>query len=223
MAGVTRPVEERPLYLEAPPPLMGENRMVFRSLDWSAFQQIRQLLAERTHARFTYDTGTLEITMPLEGHERLARLIELFIRILVVELGLKMKSMGSTTLAREDLLRSAEPDNGYYIQNYALVADHQVDLAIDPPPDLVVEVDITHTDIQKNNLYASLGVPEFWRFNGRQWTIFQLVEGRYEECDVSPTFSLVTKADLYDFLQTAMTDEVAAEINFRQWVRDQGS
>jgi Uma2 family endonuclease len=202
---------------------MGENRMVFRSLDWSAFQQIRQLLAERTHARFTYDTGTLEITMSLEGHERLARLIELFIRILVVELGLKMKSMGSTTLAREDLLRSAEPDNGYYIQNYALVADHQVDLAIDPPPDLVVEVDITHTDIQKNNLYASLGVPEFWRFNGRQWTIFQLVEGGYEECDVSPTFSLVTKADLYNFLQTAMTDEVAAEINFRQWVRDQGS
>jgi Uma2 family endonuclease len=218
-----RLVEERPLYLEASPPLMGENRMVFRSLDWSAFQQIRQLLAERTHARFTYDTGTLEITMSLEGHERLARLIELFIRILVVELGLKMKSMGSTTLAREDLLRSAEPDNGYYIQNYALVADHQVDLAIDPPPDLVVEVDITHTDIQKNNLYASLGVPEFWRFNGRQWTIFQLVEGGYEECDVSPTFSLVTKADLYNFLQTAMTDEVAAEINFRQWVRDQGS
>lgn len=209
------------MYLEAPPPLIGENRMVFRSLGWDAFQQIRQLLAERTHARFTYDTGTLEITMPLEGHERLARLIELFIRILVVELGLKMKSMGSTTLAREDLLKSAEPDNGYYIQNYALVADHQVDLAIDPPPDLVVEVDITHTDIHKNDLYASLGVPEFWRFNGREWTIFQIVEGSYEECDVSPTFPLVAKADFYGFLQTAMTDEVAAEINFRQWVRRQ--
>jgi len=207
------------LYLEAPSPLMGENRMVFRSLDWAAFQQIRQLLAERTHARFTYDTGTLEITMPLEGHERLARLIELFIRILVVELGLKMKSMGSTTLGRADLLKSAEPDNGYYLQNYALVADHEVDLAVDPPPDLVVEVDITHTDIQKNDLYASLGVPEFWRFNGHQWTIFRLVEGGYEECDRSPTFPLVTKPDLYNFLATAMTDEVTAEIDFRQWVR----
>jgi Uma2 family endonuclease len=209
------------LYLEAPPPLMGENRMVFRSLDWAAFQQIRQLLAERTHARFTYDTGTLEITMPLEGHERLSRLIELFIRILVVELGLKMKSMGSTTLGRADLLKSAEPDNGYYLQNYALVADHEVDLAVDPPPDLVVEVDITHTDIQKNDLYASLGVPEFWRFNGRQWTILRLVEGRYKECDFSPTFPLVTKPDLYRFLTTAIADEVTAEIDFRQWVRAQ--
>lgn len=209
------------MYLEAPPPIIGENRMAFRSLDWSAFQQIRQLLAERTQARFTYDNGILEITIPLEGHERFARLIELFIRILVVELGLKMKSMGSTTLARADLLKSAEPDNGYYIQNYNLVADHEVDLAIDPPPDLVVEVDITHTNIQKNDLYASLDVPEFWRFNGREWRIFRLVNGQYEDCDRSPTFPLVSKADLYGFLQTAITDEVAAEIDFRQWVRSQ--
>lgn len=209
------------MYLEAPTPLKGENRMAFRSLDWSAFQQIRQLLAERTQARFTYDDGILEITMPLEGHERLARLIELFIRILVVELGLKMKSMGSTTLMRADLLKSAEPDNGYYIQNYAQVADHEVDLTVDPPPDLVVEVDITRTDIQKNELYASLGVLEFWRFNGREWTIFQLLEGRYQECEHSPTFPLVAKADLYAFLQTAIADEVTAEIEFRQWVRAQ--
>lgn len=209
------------MYLEASPPLTGENRMVFRSLDWSAFQQIRQLLGERTHARFIYDNGVLEITMPLEGHERFARLIELFIRILVVELGLKMKSMGSTTLAREDLLKSAEPDNGYYIQNYALVADHEVDLGVDPPPDLVVEVDITHTDIQKNDLYASLGVPEFWRFNGHEWRIFQLLEGQYEECKRSPTFPLVAKADFYSFLQIAIADEVTAEIDFRQWVRTQ--
>ncbi|NMF83852.1 Uma2 family endonuclease [Nodosilinea sp. P-1105] len=209
------------MYLEAPSTPTGENRLAFRSLDWSAFQQIHQLLGERTHARFTYDNGTLEITMPLEGHERLARLIELFIRILVVELGLKMKSMGSTTLARADLLKSAEPDNGYYIQNYGSVADHEVDLAVDPPPDLVVEVDITHTDIQKNDLYASLGVPEFWRFNGREWTILQLVAGQYEERQRSPTFPLVAKADLYGFLQTAIADEVTAELDFRQWVRTQ--
>ncbi|MFH7244355.1 MAG: Uma2 family endonuclease [Spirulina sp.] len=193
--------------------------MAFRVLDWSAFQQIHQLLSPRTQARFTYDNGTLEITMPLESHERLARLIELFVRILVVELGLKMKSMGSTTLAREDLSKSAEPDSGYYIQNYTLVADHEINLAVDPPPDLVVEVDITHTDIQKNDLYASLGVPEFWRFNGRDWIILKLIEGQYEERDQSPIFPMVAKADLYRFLQTAMTDEVAAEVDFRQWVR----
>jgi hypothetical protein len=82
-------------------------------------------------------------------------------------------------------------------------------------------VDITHTDIQKNALYAGLGVPEFWRFNGREWTILSLVDGQYRERGRSPTFPLVGKADLYRFLETALTDEVTAEIEFRQWVRRQ--
>jgi Uma2 family endonuclease len=175
--------------------------MAFQALDWSAFQQIRQLLTERTRARFNYDDGVLEITQSLEGHERIARLVELFIRILVVEMGLKVKSMGSTTLDREDLLKSAGPDNGYYIQNYALVADHEVDLNVDPAPDLVVEVDITHTDINKNALYASLGVPEFWRLNGKNWQILVLTDEGYIEQDHSPTFPMIQKADLYRFLR----------------------
>jgi Uma2 family endonuclease len=119
------------------------------------------------------------------------------------------------------LLKSAEPDNGYYIQNYALVADREIDLNVDPPPDLVVEVDITHTDLDKNRLYASFGVPEFWRFNGRVWQILQLVEGTYVEGDRSATFPLVTKTDLYQFLSAAFVDEVTAEVNLRQWVRQQ--
>jgi Uma2 family endonuclease len=134
-------------------------------------------------------------------------------------MGLKLKTMGSTTLDREDLLKSAEPDNGYYIQNYALVSNREVDLNIDPAPDLVVEVDITHTDLNKNALYANLGVPEFWRFNGREWRILQLVDGAYVECDRSPTFPFVEKTDLYQFLETALLDEASAEVNFRQWVR----
>jgi Uma2 family endonuclease len=207
------------MLLEHPPKLVGEKRLTFRTLDWQAFKQIQHLLAERTRARFTYDNGVLEITMPLEGHERSARLIERFILILVMEMGMKFKTMGSTTLDREDLLKSAEPDNGYYIQNYILVADHEIDLNIDPAPDLIVEVDITHTDLNKNALYASLEVPEFWRFNGRKWQILQLVDGAYIECDRSPTFPIVEKTDLYQFLETALLDEATAEVNLRQWVR----
>jgi Uma2 family endonuclease len=209
------------MLIESPPKLIGEKRLTFRNLDWQSFKQIQSLLTERTRARFTYDNGTLEITMPLEGHERSARFIELFIRVLVVEMGMKLKTMGSTTLDREDLLKSAEPDNGYYIQNFSLVADHEVNLNIDPAPDLVVEVDITHSDLNKNTLYASMGVPEFWRFNGRVWRILQLVDGVYVECDRSPTFPIIAKTDLYQFLEAALLDEVEAETNFRQWVRQQ--
>ncbi|MEB3292525.1 MAG: Uma2 family endonuclease [Synechococcales bacterium] len=195
---------------------VGEKRMTFHDLDWQAFKQIQGLLAERTRARFSYDNGTLEITMPLELHERSARLIELFIRILVVELGMKIKTMGSTTLDREDLLKSAEPDNGYYLQNYAAVADHTIDLRQDPPPDLVVEVDITRSDLNKNRLYANLGVPEFWRFNGKELQILCLEAGTYQPSDRSPTFPMMEKTELYQFLELAFQDEVAAELELRQ-------
>nr|WP_223173786.1 hypothetical protein [Gloeobacter kilaueensis] len=86
------------------PPLRqtGEKRLTFRNLDWPSFKQVQTLLAQKARARFSYCKGVLEITMPLETHERFARLIERFIVILVVELGLKIKTMGSITLDRED-------------------------------------------------------------------------------------------------------------------------
>lgn len=149
-----------------------------------------------------------------------SELIGLFIRILVVELGLRLKSMRSTTLARADLDKGVEPDNACYIQIQPKVAGKTVDLMSDPPPDIVVEVDITRTSIDKNRLYASLGVPEFWRFDGDVWRIYCLVGDRYEKAETSPTFGFVRKEDLYRFLEEAQQDEVEAEVNLRSWVRD---
>ncbi len=192
--------------LTVPQPV-GEKRVVFHYLNWQAYQQILQALGESRSARLTCDRGILEITIPLEDHEFAARLIERFIYFLVIEMGLKIKTMGSTTLEREDLDRSPEPDNAYYIQNQPLVAGRMVNLHQDPPPDLVVEVDITHTDIDKLRLYASMGVPEFWRYNGQVWRIYQLQAGQYQERDTSPTFPFVPKEKLYEFLTQALQDK----------------
>ncbi|MBW4623167.1 MAG: Uma2 family endonuclease [Cyanosarcina radialis HA8281-LM2] len=200
---------------------IGEKRVIFNHLNWQAYQQILHALGQTRSARLTYDRGRLEISMPLESHEFARELIGLFIRILVVEMGLKIKSMGSTTLDREDLNRGSEPDNAYYIQNQPRVAGKKVDLKQDPPPDLVVEVDITHSDIDKPALYASMGVLEFWRYNGRVWRIYQLQGQQYQEVENSPTFPWVSKEKLYEFLAQAEQDEVEAEKSFRTWVREQ--
>ncbi len=198
----------------------GEKRVSLNGLTWEAYQQILYALPQSRAARLTYDRGTLEIAMPLEDHEFACELIGLFIRILVGEIGLKLKSMRSTTLDREDLNRGAEPDIAYYIQNQPQVAGRKVNLAQDPPPDLVVEVDITHTDIKKNQLYAAIGVPEFWRYDGQTWLIYQLQQDIYQECDRSPTFPWIEKEDLYRFLQQAQQDEIEAENVFREFVRE---
>jgi Uma2 family endonuclease len=209
------------------PVLVGERRVVFKNISWQGYQQLLGILGEGRSSRLTFvgvaspveNRGILEITMPLEEHEFSGRSIELLVRILVVELGLKIKTMGSTTLTRSDLECGAEPDNAYYIQNQPLVAGRNVDLATDPPPDLVVEVDITHTDINKPSLYASMGVPEFWRYDGREWRIYQLQGNEYLEVDRSPTFPILPKPKFYEFLEIARLDEVAAEVNLREWIR----
>ncbi|OCQ93009.1 hypothetical protein AMR42_18815 [Limnothrix sp. PR1529] len=204
----------------APTQLIGEKRVTLRGLTWQTYQQVLHALPFRRSARLTYDHGVLEITMPLEDHEFSIRLIERFIIIMIFEMGLKIKTMGSTRIEREELDRSSEPDCAYYIQNQARVAGRRVDFATDPPPDLVVEVDITHTDIDKNRLYAAMGVPELWRYNGRDWRIFILENGDYQESEFSPIFPWVQKAYLYQFLAEAQQDEIAAEQALRQLVRD---
>jgi Uma2 family endonuclease len=191
-------------------PIIGEQRLVLRGITWEGYLQILGALPESRNARLTYDTGVLEITVPPEEHEFSSNNIAYFLLTLVELMGLKLKSIGSTTMKYPGLQKGAEPDKAFYIQNHALVKGRNVDFAQDPPPDLVVEVDITHTDIQKNQFYARLGVPEFWRFNGKILRIYQLQNDVYVEADRSPTFPQISKEWLYEFLHEAKEDEISA-------------
>jgi Uma2 family endonuclease len=196
---------------------VGEQRVVLRGLSWDGYLQILNALPQSRAARLTYDDGVLEITVPLELHEFSGRLIERFVFTLIELIGSKIKTMGSTTMNYPGFKKGAEPDNAYYIQHQPLVKGRNVDFSQDPPPDLVVEVDITHTDIAKNQFYSKLGVPEFWRFNGKVWRIYQLQEQVYVEVEVSPTFPQVPKERLYTFLEQAKEDEIEAVQNLRSW------
>lgn len=196
---------------------VGEQRVVFRGLSWEGYLDILDTLPQSRAARLTYDDGTLEITRPSADHESARSLLGYFVVTLVELAGLRLKTMGLTTMNYPLLCKGAEPDNAYTIQNQLLVKGRNVDFAKDPPPDLVVEVDITHTDIAKNQFYASLGVPEFWRFDGKIWRVYVLESGVYVEVDRSPTFPMVPKERLYEFLAAAKEDEIGAMKALRAW------
>lgn len=178
-----------------------EQRLTLNNVSWDTYEKILDAFGEHRAVRLHYDQGVLEFMVPLEAHENPSDVIGDFIKALVVESGLNVKSMASTTLRRETLLKGAEPDKCYYIQNEPLVRGRTVDLEKDPPPDLVIEIDITHADIDKNTLYANLGVPEFWRFNGSVLVIYKLEQNNYVEVNQSPTFPWVSKEVFYHFLQ----------------------
>ncbi|MGF1600950.1 MAG: Uma2 family endonuclease [Chloroflexi bacterium AL-N5] len=201
------------------PSAQSEQRLTLHNISWDTYEKILVALGEHRAAHLTYDEGVLEFMVPLEAHENSSDVIGAFIRALVVESGQNLKSMASTTLRRRALQKGAEPDKCFYIQNEAQVRGRQVDLEQDPPPDLVVEVDITHTDIDKNALYAKLGVPEFWRFNGRTLTLYQLQVGQYTEVEVSPTFPWANEDVFYTYLKRCRSSgEAEALRQLAVWV-----
>ncbi|KAM3100040.1 Uma2 family endonuclease [Phormidesmis sp. 146-35] len=198
-----------------------ERRIVLHNVSWQAYEKFLDAMEESHSTRLTYYKGILEIVAPLESHENAGSLVGQFIEILTEELGLTLKSMGSTTLKRPEIKIGGEPDKCYYIANEPLVRGRTVNLAIDPPPDLIIEVDITHTDINKNALYAEMGVGEFWRYNGKTLTIYQLQNGTYQEVSTSPTFAWVEKERLYQFLKDCtQVGETQAKRMFRAWIRE---
>lgn len=202
--------------------ILAEKRVTFYNLSWRSYEQILDALGNNRAARLTYYKGTLEIVSPLEEHESASDRIGILIHILTEEFNLNIKSMASTTLNKPELKIGAEPDKCYYIQNEPAVRGKKVDLAVDPPPDLVVEVDITHTDIDKNQLYQEMKVPEFWRYNGKVLTIYLLRENQYQESETSPTFPLLTKSKIYEFLAQSDTQgETQTKRAFRTWLREQ--
>ncbi|MEO8892528.1 MAG: Uma2 family endonuclease, partial [Coleofasciculaceae cyanobacterium] len=68
-----------------------------------------------------------------------------------------------------------EPDSCYYIQNEAQVRGKiELDFTVDPPPDLALEIDITSSSINQLEIYADLGIPEVWRYDGRTIHFYQL-------------------------------------------------
>lgn len=182
-----------------------EQRLTLYDISWDTYELLLEAFGEHRAFRLTYDRGALELMVPLEEHENPSDLIGVFIRTLVEESGWNIKSLASTTLKREDLKKGTEPDKCYYIQNELVVRGRTINLNQDPPPDLVVEVDITHTDIDKNALYAQLGIPEFWRYDGETLKIYALQLGKYQEVSTSPTFGWLQKQLFYQFLEQCRT------------------
>src|SRR5206468_4924994 len=153
-----------------------------------------------------YDRGTLEIMSPTTKHERYNRTIALLVEILAEELGIDVVSLGSSTFKRGDLERGFEPDSCFYIKNAERIIDKdELDLTVDPPPDLVIEVDITSGSLPKFPIYGQLGVTEIWRYDGRRLYIYQLVGDSYAESECSAAFSWLTSGVLTDLLEKGKT------------------
>jgi Uma2 family endonuclease len=198
-----------------------ETRVLLSNISWQTFKTMLAEMGSERNSRLAYDNGMLEIMAPLMPHENSNRVIEVFVGVLCEELGLEIRRAGSLTLTRDDLEKAAEPDSSYYIQNELLVRDKEnIDIATDPPPDVVLEVEYSRSAIDKFKLYAAMRVPEFWRYNGTTLRIYTLENGQYSEVQISPTFVPVPVKEIPRFIQeTKKNGEITTTRAFRTWVQ----
>jgi Uma2 family endonuclease len=192
-----------------------------QDVDWAEFEAIVAELGENRNSRLAYCDRTLELRMPLPKHEKAKVLLGNMVTILLEELEIDNECFGSTTFKRKEFGVGVEPDDCFYIQNAArMVGKDTLDLTIDPPPDLVIEIDVTSkTGLE---VYQKLGVPEVWRFEENQLHISLLTNGEYQDSAFSPQFPdfpIVQAAT--EFIQRIQTEGRRQTLNaFRQFVRE---
>ncbi len=192
-------------------------------VDWQTYSQLLHAFAERPAIRLTYDRGELEIMSPLLEHDDDGELLAHLVFVLTDELGLPLKRGGSTTLRRRLKQRGIEADVCFWIANaHRMAGRRRLDLRTDPPPDLAIEVDVTHSSLDRLSIYAALKVPEVWRLDGDTLTFHILgADGNYATADRSLAFPQIAPADLIGFLQLARQagDENPVIHKFRNWIR----
>jgi Uma2 family endonuclease len=201
---------------------LGEQRTVLHNISWETFEAILRETGEDRGSRFAYEDGTLEIMTPLFEHKNPKCNFGNLIVALAEELGIEIKSAGSTTLKKSKNKKGIEPDNCYYIQNELAVRNKKtLDLEVDIPPDLAIEIDITNSSVNKFNIYSALAVPELWLYDGKKLQFYQLVEIQYLKCNYSIAFPIVSVNDISRFIeQSKIMGEIALLKSFRNWVRE---
>jgi Uma2 family endonuclease len=175
-------------------------------VSWETYERLLGDDEERRIPRMTYDHGVLELVTPSKPHEVDAATITRFVDIVAAVLGIPIQSTASTTFRRQDLERGFEPDASFYIQNEPRVRNRrEVDLTVDPPPDVVLEMEMSRSALDKLPLFASMGIPEVWRCDGQRVTILLLAQDGYRESSSSQSLPVLTSEDLTRFLAESRT------------------
>ncbi|GMR22969.1 MAG: Uma2 family endonuclease [Acidobacteriota bacterium] len=197
-----------------------EQRVVLNNVSWETYEKLLEDLVDSSAPRLTFDRGTLEIMSPTFEHERFNRLLASFVEEAAEESDVEVENAGSTTFRRVDLDRGFEPDSCFYISNAECVLGKRtVNLPHDPPPDLVIEIDITSLSVAKLPIYARVGVPEVWRYDGDTLEIHKLERGEYVRVEHSVSFPKLNAESLSKLLEkskNASRQEVIGA--FREWL-----
>ncbi len=194
-------------------------RLILQSVGWEVYEQVLQQYQNSNEVHIAFDDGFLEVEVPLFEHERPTEVLRDLITTICIEKEIDYINAGSTTFRQRAKAKGCEPDTAFYIQNESRIRGlKHLDLNQDPPPDLVIEVDITSPSLNKMPIYAALGVSEVWLFKGEKVTFYKLYGGIYRETSNSLALPFLDSQTANNFLEKGLTESSSKWIReIREW------
>ena len=193
-----------------------------QGVSWETYESLLRDLGN-DGPRMAYDRGLLEIISPSKKHEKFKKLVARLIEAYTEELGIDIGSTGSTTFKLRMKERGLEPDESYYVQNESRVrAKDDIDLQVDPPPDVAIEIDLRQSPLDKLGIHAALKIPEVWSHDGKHIVIHLLqASGEFVDGKRSRAFPDLPLRELERFLDRVGSESETQVIRaFRQWLRE---
>jgi Uma2 family endonuclease len=192
-----------------------------QNVSWDDYEHLLTQMDSHPGHRLSFDCGRLDIMSPSTEHEEYKESIYSLVRVMSEELDITLESRGAATFKSKLLKKGLEPDTCFYVQNAArIIGKRRINLDVDPPPDVVVEVDTTNESLPKFPIYVALGVPEIWRYDGRRTHFYKLAGEGYEVIQSSLAFPNFSSQDLTRYLEQSKTEgQTAAAKAFRQMLR----
>lgn len=197
--------------------------VLLHNISWSTYESLLRDHPDAASPRFTYDRGDLLIMVTSPEHERINRALNLLVELLAEEFEVESCAFGSTTYKRKDLKRGFEPDSCFYFKNEKRMrGKKRLNLAVNPPPELVVEIDISSPSLRKLPLFAAFGISEVWRFDGKDVEILILQSGEYFRTETSLALPKVTSDAISHFVHGIFkTGRLEWIKKVRAWARQQ--
>ena len=195
--------------------------VTFDNVSWDEYEELLAQVGEASGLRISYDNGTLQIMTTSPEHERYASFIERLVSTLSLQLRINILFFGSPTIKKRENRKGNEPDCCFYVQTAGAIGNRMhLDFEVDPPPDIAVEVDLHHDSRPKFPIYAGLGLPEIWRFDGIKLTIYLLEDDNYRESATSAALPMLTSVILSDFLSRLSYDnDLQILLAFDEWLK----
>jgi Uma2 family endonuclease len=164
------------------------SQVIFPHQTWEDYERLLSLRLQKTYPKLCFNRKTQEIRLmsPLPSHGKRINLLSDLVKIILRRQGKDWECFDPITLKIPGEA-GVEPDTCFYIDNReAILGKERIDLTVDPPPDLAIEVDFTSlTDVAA---YQLLKIPELWVYRREELKIYLFREDGYQESENSRLF-----------------------------------